>query len=46
MDVEQENQPEREADARLMQPSFTILSISSSPPRPPLVKTSKKGRRS
>lgn len=30
MDVEQENQPEREADARLIQPSFVI--ISSSPP--------------
>lgn len=44
MDVEQENQPEREADARLMQPSFVILSISSSPPGPPLFKTSRKDR--
>lgn len=44
MDVEQENQPEREADARLMKSSSVILSISPSPPGPPIVKTSRNDR--
>lgn len=44
MDVEQENQLEREADARLMKSSSVILSVFPSPPGPPIVKTSRNDR--
>lgn len=39
MDVQQENQPEREADARLTHPSFVTISFSSS--RSQIVKASR-----
>lgn len=44
MDVQQENQPEREADARLTHPSFFIISFSSS--RSQIVKPIENDRRS